>query len=73
MNSIRVVLSVVVAKAYVTQQLDADTAFLNSDLKEQVFMEVSYGIKNAKNMMCKAIYGLNQAASAWHQTIQRYS
>jgi transposase InsO family protein len=36
MNSIRVVLSVVVAKAYVTEQLDADTAFLKSDLKEQV-------------------------------------
>jgi hypothetical protein len=72
MNSIRVVLSVVVAKAYVTEQLDADTAFLNSDLKEQVFMEVPYGITNAENMMCKldkAIYGLKQAASAWHQTI----
>ncbi|KAE9212782.1 hypothetical protein PF004_g15533 [Phytophthora fragariae] len=72
MNSIRVVLSVVVAMAYVTEQLDADTAFPNSDLKEQVFMEVPYGITNAANMMCKldkAIYGLKQAASAWHQTI----
>ncbi|KAE8963868.1 hypothetical protein PF011_g28877 [Phytophthora fragariae] len=72
MNSIRVVMSVVVAKAYVTEQMDADTAFLNSDLKEQVFMEVPYGITNAENMMCKldkAIYGLKQAASAWHQTI----
>ncbi|KAE8880335.1 Retrovirus-related Pol polyprotein from transposon TNT 1-94 [Phytophthora fragariae] len=72
MNSIRVVLSVVVAEAYVTEQLDADTAFLNSDLKEQVSMEVPYGITNAENMMCKldkAIYGLKQAASAWHQTI----
>ena len=39
MNSTRVVLSVV-GKAYVTQQLDADTVFLNSELKEQVFMEV---------------------------------
>ena len=32
MNSIRVVLSVVVTKDYVTQQVDQDTAFLNSDL-----------------------------------------
>ncbi|GMF25738.1 unnamed protein product [Phytophthora fragariaefolia] len=72
LNSIRVVLSVVVAEAYVTEQLDADTAYLNSDLMEQVFMEVPYGITNAENMMCKldkAIYGLKQAASAWHQTI----
>ncbi|KAE8891780.1 hypothetical protein PF005_g10962 [Phytophthora fragariae] len=47
MNSIRVVLSVVVATAYVTEQLDAGTAFLNNDLKEQVFVEVLYGITNA--------------------------
>ena len=53
-----------VAKVYVTQQLDADTAFLNSNLKEQVFMEVPYGITNAQN---KAIYGLKQASSAWDQ------
>ncbi|KAE9296708.1 hypothetical protein PR003_g23685 [Phytophthora rubi] len=35
-------------------------------------MEVPYGITNAENMMRKldkAIYGLKQAASAWHQTI----
>lgn len=72
MNSIRVVLSVITAKGYVTEQLDVDTAFLNSDLKEKVFMEVPYGISNAKIMMCKlekAIYGLKQAASAWNQTI----
>ncbi|KAG2880370.1 Retrovirus-related Pol polyprotein from transposon TNT 1-94 [Phytophthora cactorum] len=72
MNSIRVVLSVVVAKTYVTEQLDVDTAFLNSDLKERVYMEVPYGIKNAENMMCqlnKAIYGLKQATSAWYKTI----
>ncbi|OWZ13834.1 polyprotein, partial [Phytophthora megakarya] len=52
MNSIRVVLSVVVALEYVTEQLDADTAFLNSELKERVYMEVPYGIPNDKNMMC---------------------
>ena len=38
MNSIRVVLAVVVANGYVTEELDADTAFLNSDLKEEVYM-----------------------------------
>ncbi|CAI5723456.1 unnamed protein product [Peronospora farinosa] len=72
MNSIRLVLAVVVAKVYVTEQMDADTAFLNSDLKEEVYMEVPNGIKNAEKMMCKldkAIYGLKQAASAWNKTI----
>ena len=65
-------LAVVVTKGYVIEQLDADTAFLNSDLKEEVYMEVPNGIANAEKMMCKlykTIYGLNQAASAWNNTI----
>ena len=37
----------VVAKGYMTEQLDADTTFLNSNLKEEVFMEVPNGIANA--------------------------
>ncbi|CEG37394.1 af434192_2gag and pol [Plasmopara halstedii] len=42
MNSIRVVLAVVVAMGYVTEQLDVDTAFLNSNLTEEVYMEVPH-------------------------------
>ncbi|POM60749.1 polyprotein [Phytophthora palmivora] len=45
MNSIRVVLSV--AAEYVTEQLDMDTAFLDSNIEERVFMEVPYGILSA--------------------------
>lgn len=72
MNSIRVVLSEVVANGYVTELLDVDTAFLHNDLKEEVYMEVPHGIVDAENMMCKldkAFYGLKQAASAWNKTI----
>lgn len=72
MNSIRFVLAVVVASGYVTEQLDADTAFLIIDLKEEVYEEVPYGISSVENMMCrldKAIFGLNQAASALNKTI----
>ncbi|OWZ15150.1 LOW QUALITY PROTEIN: Retrotransposon like protein [Phytophthora megakarya] len=50
MNSIRVVLSVVVAEGYVTERLAANTAFVNSDLKERVYMEVPYDINNTKNV-----------------------
>ncbi|CEG45015.1 retrotransposon ty1-copia subclass [Plasmopara halstedii] len=74
MNSIRVVLAVMVKEKYVTEQLDSDTAFLKSDLKERVYMEVPYGIEDAGGYMCrldKAIYGLKQAASAWNKTIHR--
>uniref|UniRef100_A0AAV1U2M8 Reverse transcriptase Ty1/copia-type domain-containing protein n=1 Tax=Peronospora matthiolae TaxID=2874970 RepID=A0AAV1U2M8_9STRA len=47
MNSTRVVLAVVMTKGYVTEQLDADTAFVNSDLKEEVYVEVPNGIPYA--------------------------
>lgn len=33
----RSVLTVFLARRYMTKQLDADRAFLNSDLKEQVY------------------------------------
>lgn len=39
-NSIRVVLSVVVANGYQIEHLDPDTSFLKSDLKEEVYMEL---------------------------------
>ena len=67
-NSIGVVLSVVVTMGYMTEQLDVDTAFLNSDLEEEVCMEVLYSIVNAKSIMWKlnkAIYDLKQDATAW--------
>lgn len=69
MNSIMVMLDVLVAKGYVTEEL---YAFLNSDLKEEVYMEVPHGIHNAKKIMCKlykTFYGLKQAARAWNKTI----
>ena len=74
MNSIRVVLAVCAAYGYEMEQLDADTAFLNSNLDERVYMEVPLGASTATGMVCKlekAIYGLKQSASAWNKTIRR--
>ena len=73
MNSIRVVLAVCVKHDYVMEQLDADTALLKSKLVEQVYMNVPFGVTNAKGMVCKlekAINDLKQAASAWNKTIR---
>ncbi|KAL7688948.1 putative reverse transcriptase, RNA-dependent DNA polymerase [Plasmopara halstedii] len=72
MNSIRVVLAVCAVLGYKMEQLDVDTAFLNSQLSDRVHMEVPIGVKGAQGFACqlnKAIYGLKQAASAWNKTI----
>ncbi|GMF32518.1 unnamed protein product [Phytophthora fragariaefolia] len=56
------------------EQLDANTAFLNSDLKGRVYMDVPFGTENAEDyeyQLITAIYGLKQAASIWNKTIHR--
>ncbi|OWY90286.1 Integrase, catalytic core protein, partial [Phytophthora megakarya] len=74
MNSIRVVLAVCVALEYIMEQLDADTAFLNSVLIDRVYMEMPDGTTGDDDQVCllgKAIYGLKQAAMTWNKTIHR--
>ncbi|OWZ19135.1 Integrase, catalytic core protein [Phytophthora megakarya] len=62
MNSIRVVLAVCVGNGYIMEQL-TDTAFLNSGLKDLVYMEgPPFGIENDAN---------HQAASACNNTIHQ--
>ncbi|OWY92138.1 polyprotein [Phytophthora megakarya] len=54
MNSIRVVLAVCAVNGYTMEQLDADTAFLNSGLKDLVYMDVPpFGIENDGNDVYK--------------------
>jgi hypothetical protein len=72
MNSIRIILAVCAECDYQMEQLDVDTAFLNSVLTDNVYMEVPLGVNNAQGKVCqlnKAIYGLKQAACAWNKTI----
>lgn len=67
MNSIRVVLAACVVDGCEMEQLDADTAFLNSELSDRVYMEIPSGVKTTKDhvrLLKKAIYGLRQVASA---------
>lgn len=51
--------------------MDVDTAFLNGELKETIYMEVTEGInKGQTNQVCKlnkAIYGLKQSARCWFE------
>ncbi|POM72303.1 Integrase catalytic core protein, partial [Phytophthora palmivora] len=59
---------------YIMEQLDADTAFLNSVLMNRVYMEMPDGTTGDDDQVCllgKAIYGLKQAAMAWNKTIHR--
>lgn len=52
--------------------LDVTTAFLNGELKEEVYLEQPEGYILGKNKVCKlkrAIYGLKQASRVWYEKI----
>nr|GEX55919.1 retrovirus-related Pol polyprotein from transposon TNT 1-94 [Tanacetum cinerariifolium] len=66
MSSIRVVLVLTASIDHEVQQLDVKTAFLHSDLEEEICMDQPEGfkVKGKENMVCKlkkSLYGLKQA------------
>ncbi|KAL0551795.1 hypothetical protein IC582_010884 [Cucumis melo] len=69
LNTIRVLLSVAVNKDQSLYQLNVNNAFLNGDLKEEVYMSPPQGFVAQFNyQVCKlqkSLYGLKQSPGAW--------
>ena len=63
--TVRVMLNVALSRNWPVQQLDFNNAFLDGDLKEQVFMTQPEGFQvRGAYLVCrlnKALYGLKQA------------
>lgn len=54
------------------EHFDIDTAFLNSNLNERIFMEQPEGFVKDNSKVClllKSIYGLKQASRMWNMTV----
>lgn len=54
--------------------LDVETAFLNSDLDEHIFMEQPEGFNTDRSKVClllKSIYGLKQASRMWNLKVHQ--
>ena len=57
------------------EQVDVISAFLQSDLEEQIFMEVPGGIQYSGEKVClllKSLYGLKQSPRAWNQKLHSF-
>ncbi|KAK4277183.1 hypothetical protein QN277_015217 [Acacia crassicarpa] len=75
LNTIRILLSIAVNLDWDLHQLDVKNAFLNGDLKEEVYMKLPPGFPGKKaNQVCKlkrSLYGLKQSPRAWFDRFTR--
>lgn len=77
METIRTVLALAAQLQLPVYQLDVKSAFLNGELKEEVYVEQPQGyvIKGKEDKvyrLVKALYGLKQAPRAWNAKIDGY-
>lgn len=79
-KTLRVLLQLAAVWNYELKQMDVDTAFLNGEMKEEVYMKLPPGLETISDavperggeMVCllqKALYGTKQASHVWNETI----
>lgn len=75
-KSMRIGLSLAAKWDYEIDQMDVPTAFLNADVKEDIFMEIPEGFRDGREgMVCKlhkSLYGLKQAPRNWYLLVSDY-
>jgi hypothetical protein len=80
-DSFRIIMALVAHFDLELHQMDVNTAFLNGELEEDVYMKQSKGfvVNGKEHMGCrlkKSIYGLKQASRQWNlkfdETIERF-
>src|ERR1700676_3512943 len=77
MVSIRMILSIAAIEDMEIHQMDVKTAFLNSELHEEVHVEQpdGYVTSGSERMVCrlnKTLYGLKQSPRVWWQNIDAF-
>nr|GEZ73355.1 hypothetical protein [Tanacetum cinerariifolium] len=77
LEAIRIFLVFAAHKSMVVYQMDAKTAFLNENLREEVYVSQSDGFVDLDNpnhvyKLKKALYGLKQAPRAWYDMLSSF-
>lgn len=77
LDTVRTVIALAAQKEWDLYQLDVKSAFLNGELKEEVYVQqpqgfVTKGQEEKVYKLKKALYGLKQAPRAWYSEIDSY-
>src|SRR5262249_14113313 len=80
LTSLRILLAIGATYDLEIKQMDVKTAFLNSDIDTELYVEQSKGYKRKDNesdkeLVCKLkkeLYGIKQAACLWNRRINKY-
>ena len=76
-ESLRMVIALAIQNGLKLHQMDVTTAFLNGELKEEVYMKQpeGYVVKGKEDLVCKlrkSIYGLKQSPRCWNSALDDY-
>lgn len=74
-STFRYMMAISVKRNYFFIQPDIKSAFLNGELKEEIYMQPPPGLNLESNMVLKlrkALYGIKQAARAWSQSLELF-
>nr|GFA58179.1 retrovirus-related Pol polyprotein from transposon TNT 1-94 [Tanacetum cinerariifolium] len=77
LEAIRIFLAYAAHKNMVVYQMDVKTAFLNGNLREEVYVSQSDGFVDPDNpnhvyKLKKALYGLKQASRTWYDMLSSF-
>nr|GFA42185.1 retrotransposon protein, putative, unclassified [Tanacetum cinerariifolium] len=76
-KAIRIFIANAASRNMTIYQMDVKTAFLNGELKEEVYVSQPEGFVDPDHLthvyhLKKALYGLKQAPRAWYDTLSRF-
>ena len=76
-ESVRTVIVLALQNDLKLHQIDVTTAFLNGDLKDEVYMKQPEGfvVKGQEHLVCKlkrSIYGLKQSSRCWNSLLDQH-